>query len=84
MKKILRIVLIIVILIVLVFFAYKIAMQTLYPRTYSEYVDKYSEKYGMESEWIYALIKAESNFEPESVSTSGAIRSYANNGKYCS
>ena len=40
---------------------------------FSEFVDKYSEKYGIEKEWIFALIKAESNFDENSVSSSGAV-----------
>ena len=52
---------------------YNIILERLYPMEFSEYVDKYSEKYGIEREWIYALIKAESNFDKNSVSSSGAI-----------
>ena len=52
---------------------YNIILERLYPTEFSEYVDKYAEKYGIEREWIYALIKAESNFDKNSVSASGAI-----------
>ncbi len=33
-----------------------------YPLGYSEYVDKYSEQYGVPKDVIYAVIKTESNF----------------------
>ena len=39
---------------------------------YSEYVDKYAEEYGVDKYLIYALIKAESNFDPEVTSRSDA------------
>lgn len=51
---------------------YQIALQTIYPDSYSEYVDEYAEKYHIEREWIFALIKAESNFKIDSISGSGA------------
>lgn len=44
-----------------------------YPDKYQDYVDKYSEKYQIEREWIFSLIKSESNFNPNIVSKSGAI-----------
>lgn len=34
-----------------------------YPTAYSEYVDKYSEQYGVPKDVIYAVIKVESNFK---------------------
>ncbi len=52
---------------------YEKILRIYYPDTYSEYVDKYSEKYNVEREWIFALIKAESNFKKDSISQSGAI-----------
>ena len=56
-----------------VFDIYSLVLERLYPETYAEYVDKYSEKYGIDREWIFALIKAESNFNKDSISQSGAI-----------
>lgn len=52
---------------------YEKILRIYYPNTYSEYVDKYSEEYNVEKQWIYALIKAESNFKKDSISQSGAI-----------
>lgn len=47
-------------------------MKKIYPKTYSEYVTKYSEEYGVDPLLIYAVIKAESNFEETVVSNSNA------------
>ncbi|MBQ8208247.1 MAG: lytic transglycosylase domain-containing protein [Clostridia bacterium] len=44
-----------------------------HPRTYSEYVEKYSEMYGVPEEVIYATIRTESDFVSNAVSSAGAI-----------
>lgn len=44
----------------------------IYKMDYSQYVEKYSEKYSVDKYLIYAIIKAESNFEEKAVSKSGA------------
>ena len=41
-----------------------------YPRTYSEFVQKYSDDYGIPESIIYAVIKAESDFDKNAVSSS--------------
>lgn len=79
-RKIVIAILIIIILAICGFEIYIQVLKRLYPLTYSEYVSKYSEEYGIDEKWIFALIKAESNFEPSSVSQSGAVRSYATYG----
>ena len=56
-----------------VFDIYTLILKKIYPQGYSEYVEIYAEKYEIEKEWIYALIKAESDFKERSVSRSGAI-----------
>lgn len=43
-----------------------------YPVLYSEYVEKYSEMYGVPQDVIYAIIKTESNFDPNATSSKGA------------
>ncbi len=43
-----------------------------YPDKYSDYVGKYSEKYGVDKNLVYAVIKQESNFEEEANSRRGA------------
>ena len=45
----------------------------IYPKNFSEYVIKYSEKYAVPSDLVFAIIKAESNFKSDAVSHVGAI-----------
>lgn len=44
-----------------------------YPKKYSEYVEKYAFMYGVDENLIYAVIKAESNFDKDAVSKVGAV-----------
>lgn len=44
-----------------------------HPLKYTEYVDKYSEMYGVPRSVIYSVIKTESGFTSNAVSTAGAI-----------
>ena len=84
MKKKLIITLILIILFLIIFKVFKIdsiILKKFYPDTYSEYVDMYSEKYNIEREWVFALIKAESNFRTNSISRERSNRSYATYGK---
>lgn len=48
-------------------------LKIIYPTKYSEYVEKYSEEYGIDKLLIYSIIKAESNFNPNVKSKSSAI-----------
>ena len=74
MKKLLS--LIIIIVLILVVFNFNsirdIILKELYPIEYSEYVEKYAKEYDVEKELIYAIIKAESKFDSNAVSTKGA------------
>ena len=68
-------IIIIAILIIVVFlgiFKNKI-LKIIYPKTYTEIVSVYSEKYNVEENLVFALIKAESNFNSEAVSHRDAI-----------
>ena len=47
-------------------------IKILYKRDFSEHVSKYALEYGLDEDLLYAIIKAESNFNPEAVSTSNA------------
>ena len=40
---------------------------------YKSFVEKYSAEYGLEEEFVYAIIKAESDFDEKAVSKSGAL-----------
>ena len=66
---------IIIVLIVFVFlsiFKDKI-LKMIYPKTYKEIVSIYVEETNVEENLIFALIKAESNFNEEALSNKGAI-----------
>lgn len=51
----------------------KSLLKLLYPRDYSEYVEKYSGLYGIDRSLLYALIKTESGFDSGAVSSANAI-----------
>ena len=71
-KKLL-IILVAIILIVIVARCFnKLMMKMIYKKDYSEYVIKYSQKYEVDENLIYALIKAESNFKADAVSNKNA------------
>ena len=74
MKKLLF--LIIIIILVIIAFNYNdirnFLLERLYPIKYSEYVELYAKEYNVDKELIYAIIKAESNFEAQAKSTKGA------------
>lgn len=44
-----------------------------YPQSYSKYVEKYSEMYGVPEYIVYATIKVESGFSSNAVSSAGAV-----------
>ena len=48
-------------------------LKIIYPKTYNEIVTTYAEKYEVDSNLIFAVIKAESNFEENAVSSKSAI-----------
>ena len=60
------------ILILKVFKVEDIILKSLYPIEYSEYVYKYSEQYNVDPLLMFSLIKAESNFDSNGVSSSNA------------
>lgn len=45
----------------------------IYKRNYEEYVEKYSSLYEVDNDLVYALIKAESNYNPKAKSNKNAI-----------
>lgn len=51
---------------------YNMLRKKVYKQEYSEYVNKYAEKYEIDPMWIYAIIKVESNFNKDATSGSGA------------
>lgn len=71
-KLIIFLIVIFIIFIFLGFFKNKI-LKIIYPKTYSELISVYAQKYDVEENLIYAVIKAESNFNNEAISHKGAI-----------
>lgn len=79
MKKIKLLSVIVIILIVIAIMLFKvirvqdIVYKYLYPIKYEEYVYKYAEEYRIDPLFVFAIIKAESNFDEKVVSSSGAV-----------
>ena len=48
-------------------------LKIIYPRKYEDIISTYSEKYDVEDNIIYAVIKAESNFDSSAISNKNAI-----------
>lgn len=74
--KTLLIILIIIVLSILIFRVFKlqnIILKKIYPIEYSEYVYKYSKQYNVDPILVFSIIKAESNFNPNVISSSNAI-----------
>ena len=79
-KKIKRIFIIILIFVLIVgivklintSYVKQLILKRMYPMTYSEYVYKYSEENNIDPLLIFAIIKAESNFNSKVVSSSNA------------
>ena len=72
-KKLIVIGIIIVIIATFVLLFKDNIMKMIYPKKYEEYVSIYADKYQVGENLIFALIKAESNFNKDSVSNKGAI-----------
>ena len=79
LKRIAKTLIIFVTIILILFVLFRIIkvqniiLKQIYPLKYTEYVEEYAEKYNLDKYLVYAIIKAESNFEPNIVSSSGAI-----------
>ena len=75
MKK----VLFLIIIVIIIFFTINFdsikneILIRIYPREYNKYVEKYAKEYNVDDKLIYAIIKAESNFNENAISSKGAI-----------
>lgn len=72
-KKILTVLAIIIIIIVFLMILKDPIQKIIYPKTYKEVVSVYHEQYDVDENLIFAVIKAESNFDPNTISEKGAI-----------
>lgn len=74
-----RLLIILIIVLALGFVLFKVVriqdiiLKNIYPTEYSEFVEKYAEEYGVDKYLIYAVIKAESNFNPDVTSGADAV-----------
>lgn len=71
-KKFLIVLVILSLLAATVFFGGKAALKVLYPLKYMDLIEEYSEKYNVEKSLVLAVIKSESNFDENAVSSIGA------------
>ena len=75
MKKFVKILVILLIVALVGFFLYKLRLpilERMYPLSYYNYVQKYSNEYDVDKYLVLAIIKAESNFNEEAESSKGA------------
>ena len=56
-----------------VYFARNAIEKATYPMRYREYVERYAEQYGLEPALVFAVIKTESSFRADAISSAGAI-----------
>ncbi|MBQ9659130.1 MAG: lytic transglycosylase domain-containing protein [Clostridia bacterium] len=66
-------ILISIIFIAIVYVSRSLIIKITYPEEFKEYVEKYAKEENIEKELIYALIKAESNFNENAVSNKNAL-----------
>lgn len=75
-KRPLTVLIILVLLGVVVFCSYpavyNVATEYLYPKKYSEYVEKYAAEYEIDRYLLYSVMRTESSFDPQAVSSAGA------------
>ena len=73
MKKFITILITIAFILLIIFGGFIFIMKQIYPKKYENIVEKYAEEYQIDENMIFALIKAESNFEEDVISNRGAV-----------
>lgn len=73
MRKIIIFLLIIIIILLTILLNMNNILRIMYRQDYSEYVEKYAKENNVDPLLIYAIIKAESNFDSKAVSNKGAL-----------
>lgn len=61
------------IILITIIFLRNVILKINYPQKYGEHIEKYAKEYGVDKELIYAMIKAESNFNAEAISNRKAL-----------
>ena len=56
----------------LIFFGYSFYLKSAYPIKYSDTVEEFSEKYNVDKALVFGVIRCESNFNKDAVSSAGA------------
>ncbi len=72
-KKITITILIFILLIAIIFLFRNNILKIIYPKTYKEVVKIYEQKYNIDENLIFALIKSESNFNTKAISNSNLL-----------
>ena len=71
-KRLIVVTIVAVVILIITIMINKLTIKILYKKEYSEYVSKYSQQCNVDENLIYALIKAESNFDADAVSNKNA------------
>lgn len=65
-------IILLIVLLAKVFNIKTLILKQIYPKKYSEYVEKYAKEYDVDPLLIFSIIKVESNFDEKAKSSSGA------------
>ena len=71
--KVGKIIVIVAVILIITIILKNIIIKINYPQKYNEQIEKYATEFGVEKELIYAMIKAESNFKADAISSKQAL-----------
>ena len=72
LKKVIALILTLAVLLSVLYFGALSLLKTLYPLRYEDYVEVYAKENNLSPAFVYAVIKCESGFDKDAVSTVGA------------